>query len=1553
VQEQFSLNSNHPILKNHKVFNQELLPGLAYIDMLYQIFREHGYDYTSLELRNLTIYNPLIVEQHYDVMLSIQCTESRDGQWQIRVEGQEKHNETLVPDKKLYITAEMHQREDVVFEEMIDINSIKESAAKIANIDEAYEKYRHQGLVHTGFMKAEGLIYDTGTSLIGDISIGHEAHFNAEGFMFHPTLIDGSGIAAEILLSPLIKDKQQLFLPLFYQSFCASALLTKQCVTRIQTSSVRQEKELVYLTMEFFNESGKKTGELKNFVGKLVRNTNLKNQQAKIGIQEIEPTFILPQLPVTYSDNTAPSGEVELFLQQLLGDRLKKPGDLIETTVGYYEMGLDSARLLDIVHQIETRISATLSPTLLFEYTTISELAAYIAENYASEFGLQTAATREIQKQQVVGDPLAVDNFDSSTRLSLKSNTYTFSGHEAFLQDHLVFGKPALMGITHPCLVLETYIQNNPESFPVELKNVTFTGGPVTLREMETAHIEVQFVENENQAKFQTVFYVTDPHSIKSCCRGEYSKARFTSPGKIDIGEMIGQSKPLDKKALNKLYQGIKDFTIGPMLKTIDAAYVYNDSTLISKVSLSGKLEKGNVSRFLFDPLLLNSCYYIYQKDNEEPKSNIFVPLMIKSLTIHRPMTETAYVLTTTRLVKDDFISFDANIVTEEGEIIATLVNASLKEVVNPSLLTNASFEIPAAICAAKAKVKTANTVVQEEKPPALDIAIIGVAGRYPQAYDVEKFWEILQKGKDCITEIPKERWDWHDYYTEDRTKPGHIYSKWGGFIDDVDRFDPMFFNISPREAEMLDPQERLFLEHCWKGLEDAGYTREKLQNIEDPCTLGQVGVYVGVMSQEYPLFAAEANNRGQQFGLNAGIAAIANRVSYFFDSHGPSIAIDTMCSSSLTCIYMACQALKDKDINVALVGGVNVTIHPNKYLLLSQGQFISSKGHCESFGEGGDGYIPGEGVGVLVLKRLADAKRDNDNIHAVIKGVAINHGGRASGFTVPNQKAQSRVVASALKVAQINPRIISYLEAHGTGTFLGDPIEIIGLTKAFRDYTKDNQYCAIGSAKSNIGHCESAAGIAGITKVLLQLKHRQLVPSLHSKTLNPNIDFASTPFLVQQELVEWKRPVVTINGETREYPRIAGVSSFGAGGSNAHVVIEEYIQDQEKNEMIVTAKNPVIFVLSARNEDRLKEQARQLLAAIRTQQFSDRDLVDMAYTLQVGREAMEERLAMTAVTIQELEKKLQGYLDGRDTIEKFFRGQVKSNKDTLAIFTADEDLQKAIEAWIVKGKYVKLLDLWVKGLSFDWNKLYNNRKPQRITLPTYPFARERYWISKMDTKKPSESAIALMLENPIQSEIPKHSLHSLKVTSAISTVQEKPSGVTLLSLSDTQKPLYQAKEQKQLEVTLQAASILPSTCKSSDEPKPVVHVQATISVEALREELKISLAEVLRMKQDDVDVDIEFVNMGLDSVTGVEWIQAINKQYGISIQTTRIYDYPSIAKMANYLVKKLPERKEEIIQESPLKSTSTFSLNEILHQVKSGVIDGEEAELLLTKVMS
>ena len=715
-------------------------------------------------------------------------------------------------------------------------------------------------------------------------------------------------------------------------------------------------------------------------------------------------------------------------------------------------------------------------------------------------------------------------------------------------------------------------------------------------------------------------------------------------------------------------------------------------------------------------------------------------------------------------------------------------------------------------------------------------------------ADDLAQFWENLKSGKDCVTEIPSERWSTQSL-NDGKRKTGKTLGKWGGFISDVDKFDSLFFNISPKEAKIIDPQERLFLETVWHTIEDAGYTREQLEN-------NQVGVFVGAMYAHYQLFSVEAAYRGTGFTPSSLHASIANRVSYVFNFRGPSIALDTMCSSSLTAVHLACASLHQGECEVAIAGGVNLSIHPNKYLALSEGSFASSDGRCRSFGEGGDGYVPGEGVGAVLLKPLSKAIADGDHIYGVIKGSAINHGGKTNGYTVPNPVAQGEVIAEALRKSKLDPRKLSYLEAHGTGTSLGDPIEITGLVKAFHAVTGaeragENQYCPIGSVKSNIGHLESAAGIASITKVLLQMKHGQLVPSLHSGSLNPHINFQQTPFYVQRTLETWKQPVIQENGAEKTYPRQAGISSFGAGGSNAHLVIEEYRQTKAQIES--PDKTPQLVTLSAGSAERLKVYARKIagfiskasrscestlststeiteqlildlltiagdvlqlnpqeidpdeelgeygidqvclaelsarvnqryniettpallnklssfrafarqlneqfgepvsryyrgnLPAVQTDSAYELNLADFAYTLQIGREAMEERLALVVSSLEELCEKLARYAQGETDIEGLCLGNVRLGKSRPELLLEGREGAEFIQTVIAQQKWRKLAQLWVMGVEVEWQLLHRHadgsrQERQRLSLPTYPFARIPHWLPEAVAAQPESN---------------------------------------------------------------------------------------------------------------------------------------------------------------------------------------------------------------------
>ncbi|SIO84434.1 SDR family NAD(P)-dependent oxidoreductase [Nocardiopsis sp. JB363] len=654
------------------------------------------------------------------------------------------------------------------------------------------------------------------------------------------------------------------------------------------------------------------------------------------------------------------------------------------------------------------------------------------------------------------------------------------------------------------------------------------------------------------------------------------------------------------------------------------------------------------------------------------------------------------------------------------------------------------------------------------DRTDGLAVAVVGLAGRYPMAEHVGQLWENLRSGRDCVTQIPPERWDLDGFYAPDRA-PLRSYSKWGGFVDGIDRFDPTFFRIAPNEAAMLDPQERMFLQVVWETIEDAGLT---------PRTLARrTGTWVGVMYGDYQLLGAAPDGRI----ASSSYASIANRVSYTLDLHGPSLAVDSMCSSSLTALHLALQSLRSGEVDAAIVGGVNLHTHPRKYLQLSLGGFASSDGRCRSFGEGGDGYVPGEGIGAVLLKPLADALRDGDPVQAVIRGSAVNHGGRANGYTVPDPNAQAGVIGDALDRSGVDANTVSYVEAHGTGTALGDPVEVRALARHFGP----EREVALGSVKSNLGHLESAAGIVALTKVVIQLRHRELVPSLHGFPANPDIDFDATGVRVTTSTTGWTPAVGA--------PRRALISSFGAGGTNASVIVDE-APPRVAAGAPPTGPADGLLVLSADSAEQLREATGRLLGRLRehgggppetavaavTRTLAEHlgvgaediraddewtdygldalgrsrveetvrrttdpgfvlgaginsidaltrvvagtsvraehepDLVAIAHTLRTGRVERPERLAIAAATVEDAVRALSAWLDGRTTGD-WWAGRAPSGAGTeprpVASFGSAQEIAVA----------------WVEGTPVDWGA--HTAWTRVAGLPTYPFRRDHVWL--------------------------------------------------------------------------------------------------------------------------------------------------------------------------------------------------------------------------------
>jgi acyl transferase domain-containing protein len=422
-------------------------------------------------------------------------------------------------------------------------------------------------------------------------------------------------------------------------------------------------------------------------------------------------------------------------------------------------------------------------------------------------------------------------------------------------------------------------------------------------------------------------------------------------------------------------------------------------------------------------------------------------------------------------------------------------------------------------------------------------IAIIGIGCRFPGANNPEAFWQLLRNGVDAIAEVPKDRWDIDAFYHPEPGMPGKIYTRYGGFLERVDGFDANFFGISPREAERMDPQQRLLLEVVWEALENAGIAPSALSG-------SQTGVFIGCGNYDYGLLLARDLSAINAYnGTGSTIGITANRLSYVLNLRGPSLTVETSCSSSLVATHLACRSLQSKESDLCLVGAVSLMLTPEQTIVYSHAKMMAPDGRCKTFDASADGYVRGEGCGVLVLKRLSDAVRDGDRIGAIIRGSAVNQDGLSNGITAPNGPSQQAVIRQALQNAGVAPSQISYVEAHGTGTSLGDPIEVKSLKAVLMKDRNSEQRCWLGSVKTNIGHLEAAAGMAGLIKVVLSLQNREIPPHLNLKQLNPYISLAGTPFSIPTECQSWNAGME---------PRFAGISSFGFGGTNSHTILEE-----------------------------------------------------------------------------------------------------------------------------------------------------------------------------------------------------------------------------------------------------------------------------------------------------------------------------------------------------------------------------------------------------------
>jgi len=547
------------------------------------------------------------------------------------------------------------------------------------------------------------------------------------------------------------------------------------------------------------------------------------------------------------------------------------------------------------------------------------------------------------------------------------------------------------------------------------------------------------------------------------------------------------------------------------------------------------------------------------------------------------------------------------------------------------------------------------------EKAKHEPIAIVGMGCRFPGGADnPEQFWQLLRDGVDAVTEIPSDRWNVPAYYDADPNAPGKTSAKHGAFIKQVDQFDPQFFGIAPREAGSMDPQQRLLLEVAWEALENAGLAPDQLSG-------SRTGVFVGMTSGDYAQIFMRSNDLSlldAYYASGVAHSVGSGRLSYVLGLQGPSITVDTACSSSLVTVHLAVQSLRAGECRMALAGGVNLILSPENYIAFSKYSMLASDGRCKTFDAAADGFGRGEGCGMIVLKRLSDAITDGDRILAVIRGSAVNQDGPSSGLTAPNGPSQEAVIADALVSAGIEPNLVSYIEAHGTGTSLGDPIEVQALAKALRGGKYAGQQLAIGSVKTNIGHVEGAAGIAGLMKLALMLQHREIPPHLHFNQPSPFISWDKFSFVIPTQRTVWEG----VDGRL-----IGGVSSFGFSGTNAHIILENAPETEVKRAEV---ERPLhVLALSARDENALRElagrYAEHLIAHV------EQPPTDVCYTANSGRAHFDHRLAVIGVSAQEMHTKLNAFAAGEAA--EIISGRVaRTDKPKIAFLFTGQGAQYA-----------------------------------------------------------------------------------------------------------------------------------------------------------------------------------------------------------------------------------------------------------------------------------
>jgi polyketide synthase PksN len=1269
-------------LRDHRVGGSQVLPGVVYLEMVLQAAAQAAGANQVFGLANVAWLKPVIVDEQ-PVKLKTGFYPAQQGV-EFEIFSDESEGDQLYCQGQLIVenlTPAATQRHFLNAQHAPIKPTLSDAGAsgqwlEFAGINNAFEQL---GFDFGETFQVIKRVQFTATEALGELALVNTSASVDTGYRFYPSLFDGA-IRCAIAIGGFKQRPSGMPLPVAVERVVVHGELRSDCVvlTRaLQEAHPQRSRYDVFVftkdgapVLSLYGFQVQWVATLAGVKPKVIASAKPSHKiQTTIALASPAPAFAKVQSPLTSSPISSGQAAAE-YLKQLVADVTKVPEAQINIDEALERYGIDSVMIMAMNERLRARFGADIPQTLFFEYQNIADLAEYFTESYP-EFFAATAVVSVVQTpiQNLTQNPIQVHAEHAPAEIVELDDAHARSAAIEFLLTSLAQITKLAASEIDSEQALEKYGVDSVMIMGMNEKIAQIFGDQVSktlfYEYQDLAGIADYFVENHRDDISSKLFVSTAAPSLSVSPETNTEQA-FVNHSQADIANDF-----------IRVFAEAADIAISPALLQRPLSELEIDA--VAALQIQAKL------RQLFPAVVIDSVFS-YPTIQAALQDVVGIGnFQLESSPVNSSAASSAV------------IAADA----------ASVVNASARPAPTARLGVRA------------------NRTGRFSAAPAIEteIAIVGLAGRYPQADNLEAFWNNLAQGRDLIVEVPADRWDHRKNFSADRTEKGKIYGKWGGFLERIDQFDPDFFRITQREAEKMDPQERLFLETACECLEDAGYNRRALKQ-------HSVGVFVGVMWGLYQQIEVSERQRSLYGQPASPFSSIANRVSYTFDLDGPSIALDTMCSSSITAIHIACQSIRNGDCTMAVAGGINLASHPLKYQLLSQEQFLSTDGRCRAFGEGGSGYVPGEGSGAVLLKSLRAALADGDHIYGVIKASALNHGGKTNGYTVPNQKAQTAVIAKALKQAAWPASSLSYIEAHGTGTSLGDPIEVAGLTRALNDAEEGKLAadfnCDIGSVKSNIGHLESAAGIAALTKVLLQLKHQQIAPSLHSATLNKNINFNLTPLRVPQQLKAWDAA----------YPRRAGISSFGAGGSNSHLLIEEY---QESVPSLTLRAQPMIFVLSADDSERLFAYAERFHTWLSGQ---PRDLLffhRLAYTTQVGRDQLPARLALVTDSIEGLQDALAQFLAG-GTHSSLFVSRSEPVNELNQIIDPDER-QHLLERVLAKQQWVRLAQLWAASLDIDWQAISQQLFPQladypqgylqRVSMPVKPFMHRRVWVEE------------------------------------------------------------------------------------------------------------------------------------------------------------------------------------------------------------------------------